>query len=195
VSETAEQTSEFFFLNEYRSGYFWIFPVGQGVYNVGFGMLSAHVAARKLDLKQVLRELVHAHPRLAGRFSQAQQLSEISGFGLPLGGVPRPIAGARFMLAGDAASLIDPLQGHGIDKAIQSGILAAQQAIRCFQTRDFSAAQLSHYEREVQMQIGKKLARSYRLMHFLAAKSWLVNGAFRIGRNPIVKKLLLKAVG
>ncbi|WP_165699395.1 NAD(P)/FAD-dependent oxidoreductase [Hymenobacter jejuensis] len=195
LSESDEQTSEFFFLDEYRSGYFWIFPVGQGVFNVGFGMLSAQIAARKLDLKQVLRHLTQTHPRLATRFAQAKQLSDIQGFGLPLGGVQRPISGARFLLAGDAAALIDPLQGHGIDKAVQSGILAAQQAVRCFQTHDFSAAQLFEYDRQVQTHIGKKLARSYHLMHFLSAKAWLVNGAFRFGRHPLIKNLLLKAVG
>jgi flavin-dependent dehydrogenase len=99
------------------------------------------------------------------------------------------------LLCGDAASLIDPLQGHGIDTAIQSGILAAQQAQRCFAQQDFSAIQMQWYEQQVYQQIGKKLARSYRLMRFISTKPWLVNAGFGVARNAWVKKLLLKVVG
>ncbi|GAB2463289.1 geranylgeranyl hydrogenase BchP [Hymenobacter qilianensis] len=195
LTNTDETTTEFYFLREYLAGYFWIFPVGNGVYNVGFGMLSSDVAAQKLDLKKVLLAITREHPQVAPRFAQASQLSEVSGFGLPLGGKSRPISGARFLLCGDAASLIDPLQGHGIDTAIQSGILAAKQAVRCFEQQDFSAAQMHWYEQAVYQQIGKKLARSYRLMRFISSKPWLVNAGFGLARNAWVKKWLLKVVG
>ncbi|MGY2133694.1 NAD(P)/FAD-dependent oxidoreductase [Hymenobacter sp. HD11105] len=195
LTDADETTTEFYFLREYLAGYFWIFPVGGGIYNVGFGMLSADVAAQKLDLKKVLLAITREHPKVASRFAQAQQLSEVSGFGLPLGGKSRPISGPRFLLCGDAASLIDPLQGHGIDTAIQSGILAAQQAQRCFAQQDFSAIQMKWYEQQVYQQIGKKLARSYRLMRFISTKPWLVNAGFGVARNGWVKKLLLKVVG
>ena len=132
---------------------------------------------------------------LPSKFAQARQLGEVVGFGLPLGGKSRPISGARFLLCGDAASLIDPLQGHGIDTAIQSGILAAKQAMRCFEHQDFSAEQMRWYEQQVYQQIGKKLARSYRLMRFISTKPWLVNAGFGLARTPWMKKLLLKVVG
>ncbi|SMB87284.1 geranylgeranyl reductase [Hymenobacter roseosalivarius DSM 11622] len=193
--DTDETTTEFYFLREYLAGYFWIFPVGDGVYNVGFGMLSSDVAAQKLDLKKVLLAITREHPQVAKRFAQASQLSKVSGFGLPLGGKSRPISGTRFLLCGDAASLIDPLQGHGIDTAIQSGILAARQAMRCFEQQDFSAAQMRWYEQAVYQQIGKKLARSYRLMRFISTKPWLVNAGFGLARHAWVKKWLLKVVG
>lgn len=195
LTDTDETTTEFYFLREYLAGYFWIFPVGGGTYNVGFGMLSADVAAQKVDLKKVLLAITREHPQVAPRFAQARQLSEINGFGLPLGGKSRPISGTRFLLCGDAASLIDPLQGHGIDTAIQSGILAAKQALRCFDQQDFSAAHMRWYEQAVYQQIGRKLARSYRLMRFISSKPWLVNAGFTLARTAWVKKLLLKVVG
>lgn len=195
LTDTDETTTEFYFLREYLAGYFWIFPVGGGIYNVGFGMLSEDVAAQKLDLKKVLLAITREHPQVARRFAQAQQLGEVKGFGLPLGGKSRPISGSRFLLCGDAASLIDPLQGHGIDTAIQSGILAAEQAKRCFEKQDFSAGHMRWYEQQVYQKIGKKLARSYRLMRFIATKPWLVNAGFGVARTAWVKKLLLKVVG
>ncbi|MBW3130298.1 NAD(P)/FAD-dependent oxidoreductase, partial [Hymenobacter profundi] len=163
-------TTEFFFLHEYMAGYCWIFPVGNGVYNVGFGMLSEAVARQRVDLKKMLPQLLATHPELARRFAGAQRLSDVEGFGLPLGGRPRPLAGERFLLCGDAASLIDPLQGHGIDTAMQSGILAARQAIRSCQHNDFSPTFLADYEHQVARQITSKLARSYRLMRLVAPR-------------------------
>jgi flavin-dependent dehydrogenase len=99
------------------------------------------------------------------------------------------------MLCGDAASLIDPLQGHGIDTAIQSGVLAAAQAAACFATNDFSAAFMARYDADVARTIGPRLARSYRLMRFLSNKPWLVNAAVRLGRVPRLTPWLQKAIG
>lgn len=189
-------TTEFFLTRDYLAGYIWLFPVGQGRYNVGLGMLAEVVAKHRVDLKQTLQRLLATHPALAGRFAGAQQLGPTVGFGLPLGGGRvRPISGERFMLCGDAASLIDPLQGHGIDTAIQSGILAAAQATACFATQDFSAAHVAGYDAQVAGKIGHKLAKSYRLMRFLSTKPWLVNTAVRLARVPGLKPWVQKAIG
>jgi geranylgeranyl reductase family protein len=195
IRGTDEQTTEFFFLKEHLAGYLWIFPVGAGVCNVGFGMVSDQIAAGQVNLRDTMLELLRGHPVLGPRFAEAEALSPVVGFGLPLGGVARPISGPRFMLCGDAASLIDPLQGHGIDTAIESGVLAAAQVERCFARADFSADGLRQYDREVEQKIGRKLARSYQLMRFLADKPWVVNTACRLARQPFVKKWLLKLVG
>ena len=188
--------TEYFFTKDYLQGYLWIFPVGQGRYNVGLGMLSETVAKHKVDLKQVLPELLAKHPALAGRFAEARQHGSIQGFGLPLGGGRTvPMSGARFLLCGDAASLIDPIQGHGIDTAMQSGILAAAQAVACFEQHNFSAAFLREYDARVARTISCKLAKSYRLMRFLSNKPWLVNAGVRLARVPGLKPWVQRAIG
>ena len=189
-------TTEFFLTRDYLAGYCWLFPVGGGRYNVGLGMLAEVVAEHKVDLKQTLQRLLATHPALAGRFAEARQLGPTVGFGLPLGGGRvRPISGPRFMLCGDAASLIDPLQGHGIDTAIQSGTLAAAQATACFAKQDFGAAHMAEYDLQVAQKIGRKLAKSYRLMRFLSTKPWLVNAAVRLAHVPGLKPWVQKAIG
>ncbi|GAC1384274.1 MAG: geranylgeranyl reductase family protein [Hymenobacter sp.] len=196
IAGAASGTTEFFLTRDYLAGYVWLFPVGQGRYNVGLGMLAEVVAQHKVDLKETMLRLLATHPALAGRFAAARQLGPIVGFGLPLGGGRvRPISGARFLLCGDAASLIDPLQGHGIDTAIQSGILAAAQAVACFEKQDFSAGFMQQYDVQVAHKIGRKLAKSYRLMRFLSTKPWLVNAAVRLARVPGLKPWVQKAIG
>ena len=189
-------TTEFFLTRDYLAGYCWLFPVGQGRYNVGLGMLAEVVAKHRVDLKETMLRLLATHPELAARFAGAKQLGPIVGFGLPLGGGRvRPISGSRFMLCGDAASLIDPLQGHGIDTAMQSGMLAAAQATACFVQQDFSASIMAQYDAQVAAKIGRKLAKSYRLMRFLSTKPWLVNAAVRLARVPGLKPWVQKAIG
>lgn len=189
-------TTEFFLTRDYLAGYCWLFPVGGGRYNVGLGMLADVVARHRVDLKQTLQRLLATHPALAGRFAQARQLGPTVGFGLPLGGGRvRPISGARFLLCGDAASLIDPLQGHGIDTAIQSGILAAAQAAACCERQAFDAGFMQQYDAQVAANIGRKLAKSYRLMRFLSTKPWLVNAAVRLAHVPGLKPWVQRAIG
>ena len=196
VAGASSGTTEFFLNRDYLAGYVWLFPVGGGRYNVGLGMLAEIVSQHKVDLKETLTRVLATHPELAGRFAQARLLGPIVGFGLPLGGGrERSISGARFMLCGDAASLIDPLQGHGIDTAIQSGILAGAQAAACFARQDFSAGFMHQYDTQVARKIGRKLAKSYRLMRFLSNKAWLVNAAVRLARVPGLKPWVQRAIG
>ena len=196
VAGASSGTTEFFLSSDYLAGYVWLFPVGGGRYNVGLGMLSEIVSAHKVDLKETLSRVLATHPELAGRFAGARALGPILGFGLPLGGGrERSISGAHFMLCGDAASLIDPLQGHGIDTAIQSGMLAGAQAAACFARQDFSAGFMREYDAQVAHKIGRKLAKSYRLMRFLSNKAWLVNAAVRLARVPGLKPWVQKAIG
>ncbi|WP_052732603.1 NAD(P)/FAD-dependent oxidoreductase [Hymenobacter terrenus] len=188
--------TEYFFTKDYLQGYLWIFPVGRGLYNVGLGMLSETVARHKVDLKQLLPQLLATHPALAGRFASARQHGGIQGFGLPLGGGRTvSVSGQRFLLCGDAASLIDPIQGHGIDTAMQSGILAAAQVLACFEKQDFAAGFMKQYDAQVAEKISRKLAKSYRLMRFLSNKPWLVNAGVRLARVPGLKPWVQKVIG
>ncbi len=196
VAGAESGTTEFFLSSDYLAGYVWLFPVGGGRYNVGLGMLAEVVARHKVDLRKTLTRMLATHPALAGRFAGARALGPIVGFGLPLGGGrTRPVSGSRFMLCGDAASLIDPLQGHGIDTAIQSGIMAGAQAAACFAQQDFSPEFMREYDAQVAEKIGRKLAKSYRLMRFLSNKAWLVNAAVRLAQVPGLKPWVQKMIG
>lgn len=196
VAGAESGTTEFFFSRSHLAGYLWLFPVGAGRYNVGLGMLSELVAKHKIDLKKLLLDSLATHPALASRFAQARQLGPIQGFGLPMGGGrQRPASGARFLLCGDAASLIDPLQGHGIDLAMRSGILAASQVRACFEKQDFSADFMRCYDHELQRQLGPQLAHSFRLQRLLGTRPWLLNLGARLAQLPGLSSWVRRLVG
>ena len=78
------------------------------------------------------------------------------------------------MLVGDAAALIDPLTGEGIGNATVSGILAAEQAKRCLEVNDFSAAMMENYDQAVYDKLWKELQISYRLQRIFQRR-WLLS--------------------
>jgi flavin-dependent dehydrogenase len=97
--------------------YAWSFPIGGGRANVGYGELVSGGVNRE-GLLTGLRTLL---PGVEATGLRAHRL--------PLStGRPRQPDG-RVLLAGDAASLINPLTGEGIFYAVLSGALAGVAAV------------------------------------------------------------------
>jgi flavin-dependent dehydrogenase len=129
-------------------------------------------------------------PVFKARFKDAELQGRIDGYGLPLGSKRRVISGERYMLAGDAAYLIDPFTGEGIGNALYSGRIAAFQAVEALKANDFSAKQLSKYDDEVYHVMGPELKVSHRLQQ-LIRYPWLVNVLFKTSsRNKQLQELL-----
>jgi menaquinone-9 beta-reductase len=117
-----------------RPGYGWIFPCGDGVFNIGAGVLHSHSEVRddgKVGMKDVnLRELLKA---FAECYAPAREL--MAG-GTPIGetkGAPLrcTLEGARWsrpglLVTGEAAGSTYAFTGEGIGKAMETGILAAE---------------------------------------------------------------------
>ena len=99
--------------------YAWLFPLGDGTANVGYGALAGRTggrAAMTARLREMVPE-VRADP------------ATLRAAPLPLSpGRPRLPAG-RVLLAGDAAGLVNPLTGEGIYYAVESGRLAGEAAV------------------------------------------------------------------
>jgi flavin-dependent dehydrogenase len=72
------------------------------------------------------------------------------------------MAGAGFLLVGDAAGLADAFWGDGIDTALVSGTLAAAHLASAFRVRDLGTARLAGYARSVERVLGAKLALGVR---------------------------------
>lgn len=188
--------NEFHFFKELLPGYFWIFPLENGWANVGFGILPGINGENKktLKLRDTLTLIIETMPNIAPRFQNAKSMNGIKGFALPLGTQKRVISGHRFMLCGDAAALIDPLQGHGIDKAMWSGFFAAQQAIKSFDVSDFSAAFMRQYDSAVYKKVGSELARNTFLMKFLNRFPSVINFLAIIGQNQKMMQWLARVL-
>lgn len=180
---------ELHFVRELLPGYFWVFPMTNGRANVGLGMLSAHIKARGVNLRTELEKMI-ASSRFSGRFKNGLAGAPIKGWGLPLGTRPRPMAGDGWMLAGDAASLIDPFTGEGISNAMTSGEFAARWATNAHDQGRFDREYLLGYERDVLGAIGSELRINGKLQK-LVQRTWLINLVVRkADRSEEVKKTI-----
>jgi geranylgeranyl reductase family protein len=107
---------------ERRGGlsYAWRFPCSDGPANVGYGRLLTP------DAKPSRAELLASmHRLLPGIRPEAASLRAHR---LPLSTSRQPVSRGRVLLAGDAASLVNPLSGEGIYYAVASGMCAGTAA-------------------------------------------------------------------
>jgi geranylgeranyl reductase family protein len=97
-----------------RLGYLWIFPK------------AAHLSVGIAALHPGRGELQATLKRVMSRYGISLEGVPLHGHPLPLYLRREPIAASRTMLVGDAAGLVDPLNGEGIRFAMKSGRLAAE---------------------------------------------------------------------
>jgi len=123
--------------------YAWDFPTGTGLRNVGVGVARDRLRGGKTALHQRLLTL---YPEVDAASLRAHHLPFSSSR-------PQPAHG-RVLLAGDAASLINPLSGEGIYYAVVSGRLAGEAAIRRPDTAGAA------YRRALQAMLGRHFAHT-----------------------------------
>jgi geranylgeranyl reductase family protein len=174
---------ELHFLKELLPGYFWIFPLPNGMANVGVGMLSDDVRKKKLNLREQMLKAIKENPNISHRFKNAELTDKILGWGLPMCMEQRPVSGDGFMLTGDAASLIDPFSGEGIGNALYSGMLAAEAIEKSIAANDYSASFLKqHYDDVLYKKIGEELKLSaalQKMCRFPSLFNFVVNKAYK----------------
>jgi hypothetical protein len=84
----------------------------------------------------------------------------IAGWPLATYSPNRPVISDRVLLVGDAAGLINPLNGEGIQFALQSGRWAAETALRCLWQRTFAREALGAYQRKIERELRYDMAIS-----------------------------------
>lgn len=157
-----EDAIELHYIKEVLPGYFWIFPLENGMANVGLGMVHGELKKKGVRLRSAHIAATEA-PGFRERFANAQLLGDIQGWNLPVGSKRRQIHGDGFMLIGDAAGLIDPFTGEGIGNAMCSGKIAAETLAEIRAGKDYSAGVLSVYARRLWKTLGGELNLAYNL--------------------------------
>ncbi len=125
-------------------GYGWIFPLGNGEVNIGVGALATAKRPADVALKPLIRHYTDLK-RDAWDFDGAPRA--VASALLPMGGAVSGVAGPNWMLIGDAAGCVNPLNGEGIDYGLESGRLAVELLAEPDLTRVWPAVLQEHYGR------------------------------------------------
>jgi geranylgeranyl reductase family protein len=193
VSGTSPNTMEIHLVKGFMPGYFWIFPLPDNTFNIGYGMVSEAISRKKINLRKSLTRIIQENKTMQERFANATPLEEPIGYGLPTGSRKVTLSGERFLLAGDAASLIDPATGEGIGNAMISGILAGKQAIKCFEQQQFDALFMQQYDRSIHDKFYDEMRNKYLMQRMVGEKAWLADMAIGLAAGvPWIKEKLQK---
>jgi menaquinone-9 beta-reductase len=105
-------------------GYGWIFPVGDGTVNVGVGLLSTFRDFKSVNTTQLLDEYI-ATASASWELTPEHAIGKPTSGRLPMGGSVGPKSGPTYLVVGDAAGVVNPFNGAGIDYAYETGRIAA----------------------------------------------------------------------
>ena len=187
--EGSEGPIEIHFVDAVNPGYFWLFPVKEGVVNVGIGMVISEQRKQtgmKKSLKKMQKWVIEEHPQFKERFANSSLVpGSQKGWQLPFGSPrkespsfqPRRSATAGAMCVGDAASLVDPFTGEGIGNGLVSAKLTSKHFDKDAHSGGFPEEVAVAYMEELWGTLGKELSNSYRLQR-LAKRKWLMNWFF-----------------
>lgn len=180
------QYCELYITKDLLPGGLYVTQFTDDTVNVNVVVRSDIVKKKKLNLKQILQDTLATHPLLKERFAEAEMVGKMQGSGLFLGTKKRKISGDNFILAGDAAGLIDLLSANGIPQAMLSGQIAAEFAAKCVEKNDFTVKALAEYDERVFDRIKNYLKMSKFVAPFLSSNIAL--NILLFGMNFVAKK-------
>ena len=165
-------------------GYGWMFPAGDGTVNIGAGSMSTMKGFRKLNLNQLLsdyRDLV------AEEWELGDFLERPRAWRLPMSVGRRH--GPGWAAVGDAAGLINPMNGEGIDYGLESGMLLADLFLAG------PAAAPDAYDRIIGERFDGFL-RTGRRFSFLIGHPWILRNGLRLAvGTQAVANITLQVMG
>jgi geranylgeranyl reductase family protein len=120
-----------FFDRDLLPGYAWVFPIGGGRANVGFGVLrDRRGAASGKQLAARWRDVVTRPAMLDVLGRHAEPDGTRRAWPIPARYDPARLVSGRVLFAGDAAGVVDPMTGEGIAQALGTGTSAARAIAR-----------------------------------------------------------------
>jgi menaquinone-9 beta-reductase len=163
-------------------GYGWLFPGADGQANVGIGVGLGH-DRRQAQLRGDLARLV-ALLGQRGDLSTDARPGPVMGGWLRMGGAGAPPADGNVLLAGDAAGLINPLQGEGIGPAMVSARLAAE-AVLAGPARSGRV-----YTEAIEAALGRYMAGASAVQGVLLRRPRAASAATRLLTAPVVRRVV-----
>ncbi|PAY24057.1 FAD-linked oxidoreductase [Dietzia natronolimnaea] len=109
-----------------QPGYGWVFPLGDGEVNLGVGALATATRPANVAVKDLLR---HYARNVRGSWALEGDPHAVTSALLPMGGAVSGLAGRNWAAVGDAAACVNPLNGEGIDYALEGGRLLADLVV------------------------------------------------------------------
>ncbi len=157
-------------------GYGWVFPLSATSANIGAGFIRTGKREHNQSAQTVFQSFVE-NPALKQMLRNAKQVGTLKSFPIRTDFASAPLFAERILLVGEAAGLVNPLTGDGIDFALESGKIAAEHIATMLKFGDFSRSQLQAYDtilRQRYQNLFRFSTRVSRMALNRRALNWLV---------------------
>jgi geranylgeranyl reductase family protein len=151
-------------------GYAWLFPVAEGLYNVGCGVFYRRRGRTPLDLAAALDTFVNSFPLARELLAAGEFASPLRGAGLRCGLRAARSADGALLAAGEVLGTTFPYTGEGIGKALESGELAAEALLETLA----GGAGVERYAARLAAELEPRY-RGYRIAEDWLARPWLAD--------------------
>lgn len=176
-------------------GYAWVFPLGDGTFNVGVIRFLRRNGSQRFNLQHDLQGFLHDSPM--GR----RVLARAEALGAPRGAPIRTgLRGSRpwrpgLLLAGEALGTTYAATGEGIGKAMESGCMAAEVALEALRAATIEDADhvLADYPERVRRHYAA-IHRAYRVVQRWVRVPWVVDLVARRAAHDGRVRALLEAI-
>ena len=165
-------------------GYGWLFPAGDGTVNIGCGALSTMKGFKSLNLNKLYDAY---RDQMADSWDLGPYLERPRAWRLPMSAQKRH--GDGWVAIGDAAGLVNPMNGEGIDYGLETGMLIAD----LFQADPSSAP--TEYDRLVGERFDGFL-RTGRRFSFLIGHQAILRSGLRLAvGTETIARITLQVMG
>jgi len=170
-------------------GYAWIFPLGNGEFNVGCGIFYRKTLRPKANLREVFESFVSNFPLARDIMRHAESITPLSGAMLRCGlSGAHPVGPGSILTLGETIGTTFPFTGEGIGKAMETGEMAAEIIDQAISTGNL--ALLEDFPRRLEHELKPKF------IGYLIAESWFTRPwltdfvAKRIRNSRVLQELV-----
>ena len=185
-------------------GYGWIFPTSPTSANIGCGVFAqndveAGRTERPMPQAQRLEALIATHPMLVRMLARATRAAPLRAYPLRTD-FHRDFAGrGRLLTIGEAAGLVNPITGEGIDYALESAEFLAAAFARRWPKRapgngldDATAARLCEdYRTRLSRRFTRRFALYRKVQRHALAPERTATLLTRVARAPVLQRLVV----
>lgn len=167
-------------------GYGWVFPVGRRAANVGVGFMPGKRPRHATEIFDGFIRQTALKTLLRG----ARQNGPLKGYPIRVDFLKSTTFARRTLVIGEAAGLVNPLTGEGIDYALESGLIAANHIAE--------SALEGNWEAEYDRLVRERFAKVFQFSEWIRdwyCKPLLLNRLVPLAnRRPELRQLLASIV-
>ena len=174
-------------------GYGWVFPMGNGNFNIGLGYVNSYRNWQAINATRFLGDFLHTLPRdwALPSIDELKKNRSVRAWRLPVGFTAWPPWRPGILFAGDALGAGKPASGAGISKALESGLAAGECAVAAL--ANGGPGDFTNYQQRIEAAWGREYRRG-RFFHRLAGIPWVADAGRRAVDSRVFRDVLLKSL-